>query len=302
MKYGPLVFLAAFFAIAASWCSFVLAPQVQLGGAQQTTTVGMGDRYPISRPGQARQGLEVYRANGCAYCHSQQVGQTGVECHLILKDIGTNPVATAEVLMNARIGVSKISPPALAAGLPKQIGSRDLSMEIATRAAKALKAVSAKATVEVVPLGPDIARGWGNRRTVSLDFLLDDTVMPGSLRVGPDLANIGMRRADPNWQLRHLYNPRSEVEGSPMPAYRFLFEERKLGPGQAPSRDALQFEAGNKSAPPAGVEIVPKPEARALVAYLLSLNANAHLFETPMAGGAAPVETNSPSTNGPAAK
>jgi cbb3-type cytochrome oxidase cytochrome c subunit len=300
MKYGPLVFLAALFAIAISWSSFILAPQVQIGGAQQTNTVGIGATYPIMRPGQARQGLEVYRANGCAYCHSQQVGQTGVECHLILKDVGTNPVATAEALVNARVGVSKMSPPALAAGLPKQVGSRELTMESATRAAKALKAVSAKASVEVVPLGPDIARGWGNRRTVSLDFLLDDTVMPGSVRVGPDLANVGMRRADPNWQLRHLYAPESEVEGSPMPAYRFLFEERKLKPGQAPSADALQFEKGKKSAPPEGVEIVPKPEAKALVAYLISLNANAQLFETPMSGAAPPAETNAPATNAPA--
>jgi cbb3-type cytochrome oxidase cytochrome c subunit len=300
MKYGPLVFLAAFFALAASWSSFILAPQVQLGGAQQTNTVGFAEAYPISRPGLARQGLEVYRANGCAYCHSQQVGQTGVECHLILKDIGTNPIATAQALMNARVGVSKISPPALAAGLPKVVGSHQLTMDVASGAAKALKAVGAKASVEVVPLGPDIARGWGNRRTVSLDFLLDDTVMPGSLRVGPDLANIGMRRADPNWQLRHLYDPRSEVEGSPMPAYRFLFEERQLKPGQAPSPDALQFEKGKKSAPPAGVEIVPRPEAKALVAYLVSLHANAPLFETPMAGAAPPAETNAPATNAPA--
>ena len=39
MNNGPLVFLAAFFALASSWCGFVLAPQLQIGRLQQTNTV-----------------------------------------------------------------------------------------------------------------------------------------------------------------------------------------------------------------------------------------------------------------------
>jgi len=31
MNYGPLVFLGAFFALAASWFGFVLTPQLQVG-------------------------------------------------------------------------------------------------------------------------------------------------------------------------------------------------------------------------------------------------------------------------------
>ena len=34
MNNGPLVFLAAFFALASSWCGFVLAPQLQIGRLQ----------------------------------------------------------------------------------------------------------------------------------------------------------------------------------------------------------------------------------------------------------------------------
>jgi len=40
MNYGPLLFLAAFFALAGSWSSFVLTPQLQIGRMQQTNTVG----------------------------------------------------------------------------------------------------------------------------------------------------------------------------------------------------------------------------------------------------------------------
>jgi cbb3-type cytochrome oxidase cytochrome c subunit len=283
MKYGPLIFLAAFFALSASWSTFVLAPQLQIGRDQQTNAVYTAEPYPPGRPGLARLGQEVYRANGCAYCHSQQVRQTGVECDLVLADLGTNPVAVAEALVNARVGVEKASPPALAAGLPKTV-KPGLTIDAATIAAGALKSAGAKAEVSIVPLGPDIKWGWGLRRTVAQDFLFDDVVLLGSQRVGPDLANIGLRRPDENWQLLHLYAPKLAVKDSSMPAYRFLFEKRKIG--QRPSPDALQFP---KEAPtPEGFEIVPRPEARALAAYLLSLRANAPLVEAPMSAPPAP--------------
>jgi cbb3-type cytochrome oxidase cytochrome c subunit len=285
MKYGPLVFLAAFFALAASWSAFVLAPQVQLGRGLQTNTVGTAEIYPQLRPGMARQGLEVYRANGCAACHSQQVGQTGIECNLVITDLGTNMEATAKALIDARLGFTNVSIPWLRGKLSKPL-VQGLVPDRAQAAAKTLKSAGAKVSVEVVPLGPDISRGWGNRRTVAQDFLYDETVMLGALRVGPDLANIGLRSADPNWHLRHLYAPAAEREGSVMPAYQFLFDKRPLKPGQAPSPNALKFEKA--SVIPAGFEVVPRPEARALVEYLLSLRANVPLFETPMSVAAAP--------------
>ena len=64
MNYGPLVFLAAFFALASSWCGFVLTPQLQVGRLQQTNMLGtVTVTYTVARPGLARQGMEVYRAN-----------------------------------------------------------------------------------------------------------------------------------------------------------------------------------------------------------------------------------------------
>ena len=77
MNYGPLIFLAAFLAMAGSWFGFVITPQAQVGRQQPTNTLGAPVTYPVSRPGLARQGLQVYRANGCAECHSQQIRQTG---------------------------------------------------------------------------------------------------------------------------------------------------------------------------------------------------------------------------------
>lgn len=293
MNYGPLIFLAAFIGLSASWFGFVLTPQIQLGRAQQATnTVNTAQLYPIARPGLAQEGLEVYKANGCFYCHSQQVGQTGTQVNFILTEIGTNPVAVAEALLTAKVGLTNANAAGLSAGLPKTI-LRNVPIGDAKKAAKVTRDNGASGTVEVVAVGPDIARGWGIRRSVAADYLYDSTVMLGSQRVGPDLANVGARLPDANWHYRHLYVPRSVVKDSAMPAYPYLFKTRKIE--GRPSPDALQLDEG--FAPENGYEIVPTDEAKALVAYLLSLNSSTPLFEAPVTvatAPAAPAQTNSP--------
>ena len=295
MNYGPLLFLAAFFALAGSWSGFVLTPQFQIGRLQQTNTIGGAvTTYPIARPGLAQQGLEVYRANGCAYCHSQQVGQTGTLLEIVLTEVGTNQAAiTAALLKLAAIPTDQpivlTATPHLEAartnatnatlfsGLPKAF-LRSSSRESANAAVRTLNATGAKAQLWIVPVGPDLSRGWGKRRTVAEDFLFDSPVMPGSQRVGPDLANVGVRQPDINWHLLHLYAPRQQVPGSTMPPYRFLFEKRRIR--FQPSPEALALPADLP--PPAGYEIVPKPAAKALAAYLVNLRADAPLFIAPM--------------------
>jgi cbb3-type cytochrome oxidase cytochrome c subunit len=314
MNYGPLVFLAAFFALASSWCGFVLTPQLQIGRLQQTNTVGgAAAAYPVARPGLAQQGMEVYRANGCAYCHSEQVGQTRTMLDIALTDAGTNQSATIAALLKlvesspdqpARLtlllplqpGASNATSATMLEGLPKAF-LRSSTREAANVAIKTLNATSAKAQLWIVPVGPDLARGWGKRRSVAEDFLFDATVMPGSQRVGPDLANIAARLPDANWHLRHLYAPRLEVKGSSMPPYRFLFAKRKVG--DHPSLDALVLPPD--LAPGAGYEIVPKPAAKALAAYLINRHADAPLFDAPRtlpASAGTLASTNAPVVSG----
>jgi cbb3-type cytochrome oxidase cytochrome c subunit len=308
VSYGPLLFLAAFFALASSWSGLVLTPQLQIGRLQQTNTLGSGAAtYPVARPGMAQQGLEVYRANGCASCHSQQVGQTGTLLEIALTEAGTNQAPTIAALLKLLEPLP--DQPAFLTALPpldalraKAVGQEALvglpkaflvssTREAANAAVATLNSTGAKAQLWIVPVGPDLSRGWGRRRTVAEDFLFDSPVMPGSQRVGPDLANIGVRQPDANWHLRHLYAPQTVVKDSTMPPYRFLFEKRKIG--RQPSPEALVLPA--EVAPPADYEIVPKPAARALAAYLVSLRADVPLFSAPLtapASPAAPASTN----------
>ena len=294
MNYGPLIFLAAFFALAGSWFGFVITPQVQMGRQQPTNTLGSPVTYPVSRPGLARQGLQVYRANGCADCHSQQVRQSGTLLVVALTDRGTNQAAVVAALQKLKPGLSGSDAARMLQDLPKPILSSTKRQE-ADAAVKSLSTAGAKAALSIVPQGPDLERGWGKRRTVAGDFLYDNPVLLGSQRVGPDLANVGVRLPDMNWELCHLYWPRTEVKDSPMPACRFLFEKRPIGSAHSP--DALVFPPGTDPAP--GCEIVPRPEAQALAAYLVSLRADAPLFEAPLAPiPAAAVSTNTPAASG----
>ena len=257
MKTGFRVFLAALLTLGASWCGFVLGPVLQLGTEKQTTILNSSDLYPVGRPGMASQGLQVYRANGCVTCHTEQVRQEGVACEVVLTSLGKNPTAVSNLLASLKLsGVTK---------------------EDADAAADQITAAGGKSETRVVATGADIARGWGVRGSVAADYLYDVPVQLGSLRAGPDLSNIAVRSPDLNWQLVHLYAPQAVVKNSAMPPFRYLFELRKIA--GVTSKDALQFP--KDYALPAGYEVVPTPEAKQLASYLLSLKSDAPLYEAP---------------------
>jgi cbb3-type cytochrome oxidase cytochrome c subunit len=287
MKNGFSVFLAAFIALGLSWCGFVLAPVKQLGTAKQAAVLNSSDTYPLQRPGDATLGLQVYRANGCAACHTEQVRQTGIACNVMLTDFGAK---TSNVIQAVNY-ILETSALATRTGdtwslehsggelkVPATI-SHGITKEDADNAADKITAAGGKAEIHIVATGADIARGWGVRRSVAEDYLYDYPVQPGGLRAGPDLSNIGVRDPDLNWQLVHLYAPPAVVKNSAMPPFRFLFEVRKINAGAAPSPDALQFP--KDFALPAGCEVVPTAEAKQLAAYLLSLRADVPLYEAP---------------------
>ncbi len=258
MKTGPRVFLAVLVALGLSWGGFVLAPAMQLGRQQLSTVLNSTDTWPLQPPGDAALGLQVYRANGCAACHTEQVRQTGVACEVVLTSPGRDPAAVSNLLSTLKLS-----------GLTK---------DDADAAAAQIAAAGGKSETHIVATGADIARiGWGVRGSVAADYLYAVPVQLGSLRAGPDLANIGVRDPDRNSQLVHLYAPQCLVTNSAMPPFRYLFELRRID--GAPSPGALQFPSNFKA--PAGYEVVPTPAARELAAYLLSLKADAPLYEAP---------------------
>ena len=131
--------------------------------------------------------------------------------------------------------------------------------------------------------GADIDRGWGVRATVARDYIMQERVLLGTMRTGPDLANVGGRFAGDGgreWHHQHLYNPQLTSKGSIMPPYPFLYEVREIE-GQ-PSPDAVKIPVDSPHSPGAGYEVVPTRRAVALVEYLLSLKVDYSLPEAPI--------------------
>lgn len=75
--------------------------------------------------------------------------------------------------------------------------------------------------------GADIKRGWGQRRTVPRDYLYDNPTMLGTMRTGPDLANVGGRYSEA-WHHAHLFNARTFNDWSVMPSFAFLYTKEKI--------------------------------------------------------------------------
>lgn len=286
MKTGLSVFLVSFFALGASWLGFVYAPLQQLGGEKQTVILQSTDNWPLQRTGEATLGLQVYRANGCVACHTEQVRQSGAANEISLISLGPNKAADfKEFIKSMMIVPDLINYSNTIVGnlekwngdLPVTLYSGDDNTVVSTLTDK-LKPAGVKTDARLVASGTDIARGWGTRQSVAADYLYDEPIQLGNVRAGPDLTTVGVREPDLNWQLQHLYAPRSVVPSSTMPPFRYLFELRKKINGQA-SPEALVLHEG--FTPPAGMEVVPTTEARQLAAYLVSLKANAPLYEAP---------------------
>ncbi len=136
-------------------------------------------------------------------------------------------------------------------------------------------------------------KGWGQdqearpaapiRPTAMRDYLGEKYALLGVQRNAPDLANVGWRLTDRAKVHQMLYAPRSLHDWSNMPAYTNLYVVRFA---QGPVSDkALKLPA--KFAPKEGYEVIPTPEAEALVDYLLSLKKDYPVPGAPAAVAAA---------------
>ena len=73
MDRGMVIFLGALFTFTSSWLGLIFVPFSQLRGEQPYQKDANDDPYPQPLQGRALAGKKVYQANGCLYCHSQQV-------------------------------------------------------------------------------------------------------------------------------------------------------------------------------------------------------------------------------------
>jgi cytochrome c oxidase cbb3-type subunit 2 len=84
------------------------------------------------------------------------------------------------------------------------------------------------------------------------------------------------------WHHVHLYSPRATNRDSIMPAYRFLYEKRRI----TGERSVEALRLTGRDAPEEGWEVVPSFDAKCLVAYLMSRNQMHPLKDVRSVGGA----------------
>ncbi len=73
MKGVAPLFLGIFGTFLFSWTGLTLIPNFQIGHLEPQADEEQTDIYPVPKSGMAERGRKIYAANGCVYCHSQQV-------------------------------------------------------------------------------------------------------------------------------------------------------------------------------------------------------------------------------------
>jgi hypothetical protein len=250
------------------------------------------DVYPAPRSGMAERGRRVYAANGCNYCHTQQVRADYAGSDLDRKwgerrsaprdYIFDRPVLLGKMRMGpdlANVGhrppVTDPNAPPPAATASATTGAPPTATSPAPSPAAAISPAPASQTTSAPPAAAQSPTPSASPSTPN-EVVTAVNGVPLPYTEG--------------WHHRHLYNPRSITEDSDMPAFRFLYEKRRVA-GQV-AADALIFDESSKDAPPMAWEIVPTYDAKCLVAYLMSLDQSHPLKEVKTA--AAPASSPAP--------
>jgi cbb3-type cytochrome oxidase cytochrome c subunit len=347
MKGLAPLFLGIFGTFAFSWVGLTVIPNWQIGHLNPESDEEGTDIYPQPQSGMFQRGERVYAANGCVYCHSQQVRPDYVANDIERKwgnrrsapsdyifdrpvflgkmrmgqdlaDIGAHAPAQQE--SPAPVGsASPAASPGGSATSPAPATSPPTKVPSASSPAPAAAGSAGTSPAQSLPAGsppPNASPPPGQRTGVASPSpgQVANTTPGGSSPVAPSAQTPGapwpIQTAglppmySAAWHHVHLYAPRSINLDSNMPAYRFLYEKRRVT-GER-SADALQLSGADT--PSEGWEIVPTYDAKCLVAYLMALNQSHPLKGVRSVGGAPPAAASpspSPAATGspaPAAK
>lgn len=282
MKGLKGLFLGLFATFAFSWIGLALIPNYQIGHLDPQMDEEGTDIYPMPPSGMAVRGRQVYTANGCFYCHSQQVRPTYVAADIDRK-WGDRRSAPRDYIFArpVMLGKSRMGPDLA------NVGKRAPEEEAAASSAPGASPAAAPAAPATT--APVAAPGASPGAPANANTSASPAPAPGANPQPSASPNEPKKPGElpeysAAWHHRHLYSPRSVNSDSNMPAYRFLYETRKVRGERA--ADALQLLP--KDAPKEGYEVVPSYDAKCLVAYLMSLNQSHPLNEVKNVSGGAP--------------
>ena len=327
MKGLAPLFLGIFGTFAFSWVGLTVIPNWQIGHLNPQSDEEGTDIYPRPQSGMFQRGAHVYAANGCAYCHSQQVRPEYAGADIergwgnrrsAPRDyIFERPVFLAKMRMGqdianigARAPAEQQTPPPAGAASPaaspaQQGGSPPPGASPAAASspssASSPAPVTSPATQGAAVSSPPPPGSSPPKTAATAPPTGVASPSPGAMANASPGATTApspaLQVAGPPWPEQtigeppmysaawhhvHLYSPRSINLDSNMPAYRFLYEKRRIRDQR--STDALRLTGSD--APPEGWEVIPSYDAKCLVAYLMALNQSHPLNEVRSVGGA----------------
>lgn len=330
MKGLAPLFLGIFGTFAFSWIGLTVIPTWQIGHLNPESDEEGTDIYPRPQSGMYERGAHVYAANGCVYCHSQQVRADYIADDIerkwgnrrsVPRDyIFERPVFLGKMRMGQDLSNIGARAPA-AEESPAPAGAASPAAQAAAASPAAAKAASpssnsSPATAPAASAGassasaasPNASPPPGQRTGVASPSpgQMANATPGGSSPAAPSAQTPGapwpIQTAglppmySAAWHHVHLYAPRTINPDSNMPSYRFLYEKRRIT-GQR-SAEALQLSGSD--APPEGWEVVPTYDAKCVVAYLMGLNQSHPLKDTRSVVTAPPIG-GSPAPASPAA-
>jgi cytochrome c oxidase cbb3-type subunit II len=280
MKGLVSLFIGVFGTFAFSWVGLTVIPNLQIGALNPQMDEEGTDIYPAPKSGMAERGRRIYAANGCIYCHSQQVRPDYASSDIDRK-WGERRSAPRDYIFDRPVvlGQERMGPDLA------NIGKRAPAEEEKPAAAPATNA----AATSPAAAQPPPANAASPKPGAAAPAQSPPAATPGpspSASASPNPNGVPPVYSAA-WHHRHLYSPRSmnpDNVDSTMPAYKFLYEKHQIN-GER-SADALEL--SGREAPPPGWEIVPSYEAKCLVAYLMSLDQSHPLKEVKTAQRAAP--------------
>jgi len=309
----PLV-LGIFGTFTFSWVGLTVIPNLQIGHLDPQMDEEGTDVYPAPKSGMTERGRRVYAANGCIYCHSQQV-RADYAASDIDRKWGERRSAPRDYLFDRPVQLGKMrmgpdlsnigkrapaeeenaspAPSASPAGPPAATASPPAAKPPAASPANPPASPAPAASPFPKPASSPAAANppaaGANPAPAAQPATTAASSTGSPAGVEPRLGEPALYSAA--WHHRHLYSPRSLSIDSDMPAYRFLYEKRRI----AGERSADALELTESDAPPAGWEIIPTYDANCLVAYLMSLDQSHPLKEVK---GVAPAASPAPAAPG----
>ena len=337
MKGLAPLFLGIFGTFAFSWVGLTVIPNWQIGHLNPQSDEEGTDIYPQPQSGMFERGARVYVANGCVYCHSEQVRpdyagadiergwgnrRSAPRDYIFERQVLLGKMRMGQDLANigARAPAEQASPSPAGAAAPagSPAGGTSPAASPAPQAAASAASPSAKQSPSSSPpaqAASPVPAGSPSGATSPAAVAASPARSPGSsppTAAAPAGPQTGVGAPWPiqtvgepamysaAWHHVHLYSPRSINVDSNMPSYHFLYEKRRTH--EQRSADALKLTAAD--APPEGWEIVPTYDAKCLVAYMMALNQSHSLKDVRSVSGApaAPAGAASPAPSPAPAK